>query len=298
MDLNEISVFIKVVQAGSFRLAAKQLGMPNSTVSAKISSLEKRLGSTLIQRTTRKLKITEVGQSYYLKCLEGLEHIKNAEAEVNDHQEAQGLLRITAPVELGASFFPRLSSQFLKEHPKVTLDYLLTDLAVDLLSENVDLAIRAGNLKVSSLIAKKIGTVHFALFASPSYLKVHGSPKEPKDLSEHACLHFTQLNEENWKLSSSKSTVIAKIKQKIRSNDLNMLKALTMSGEGIALLPAFLCLEETQKNKMLRILPEWKSHAQPVHFVYPPQKFISPKLKSFIQYAFDPLKQFLQASTS
>ncbi len=147
MDLNEITVFIKVVQAQSFTKAAQELGMPKSTVSHKISMLERRLGVGLIHRTTRKLSITPSGMEYYKKCLAGLEEIKAAEMEISSLQgDPQGLLRITAPIDIGSKVLPWIVSKFMQEHPKVRVEILLTDRRVDLVSENVDLAIRAAEL--------------------------------------------------------------------------------------------------------------------------------------------------------
>src|SRR5689334_23137629 len=140
MDLNEINIFIKVVQTGSFTKAAKMLSMPNSTVSSKISSLEKRLGTTLITRTTRRLNVTPAGQAYYKKCLQGFEEIRSAEDEIAASQdEPQGLLRITAPVELGTSVLPQVVQSYINKFPKVRVEVLLTDRRVELVAENVDL---------------------------------------------------------------------------------------------------------------------------------------------------------------
>src|SRR6185437_12712958 len=159
MDLNEISVFIQVVKTGSFTHAARKLGMPNSTVSSKVSSLEKRLGTTLIQRTTRKLSITAAGQAYFKRCLQGLEEIETAETEVMAIQsEPQGTLRVTAPIELGHGALCSILSKYSAKYPKVRTELLLTDREVDLISESFDLAIRAGDLEDSSLKAKKIGS--------------------------------------------------------------------------------------------------------------------------------------------
>ena len=192
MDLNEVAVFIKVVQLGSFSGAAKQLAMPNSTVSSKVSSLEKRLGVTLIQRTTRKLNITPAGQAYFNRCIQGLEEIHAAEMEIAAVQgEPQGLLRITAPIDLGSRVLPQLVSDFTNTYPKVRVELILSDRKVDLLSESVDLAIRAGDLRDSTLIAKKVGSVYFAPFASARYLKAKGIPTHPRDLRLHHCLQFT-----------------------------------------------------------------------------------------------------------
>ncbi|PIS11311.1 MAG: LysR family transcriptional regulator [Bdellovibrio sp. CG10_big_fil_rev_8_21_14_0_10_47_8] len=294
MDLNEVAVFIKVVQAGSFSQAARQLNMPNSTVSSKVSSLEKRLGVTLIQRTTRKLSVTEAGQAYFKTCVHGLQEIQMAEAEIATSQgDPQGLLRLTAPVELGNSVLPALISEFIQKYSKVSIEVLFLDRTVDLVAENVDLAIRAGELRDSTLKAKKLGSVYFAPFASPQYLKLHGTPKHPRELRDHQCLQFTTLGSESWKLTNSRGSIKVPVKSKVMANDLNMVRNLTTAGSGIALLPTFFCYAEVQSGKLVRILPEWQSHLAPVHFVYPAQKFVLPKLSTFIEFATPALKKNL-----
>ncbi len=285
-------VFVKVVQSGSFNQAAKLLGMPNSTVSAKVSSLEKRLGVVLLHRTTRKLHVTQAGQAFFEKCQSGIEELKSAEEEVTlSQREPQGTLRVTAPAILGSSLLPDVISQFLAKHPKMKVEFILADRVVDLISEGIDLAIRAGELHDSSLIAKKIGVSYFAPFATAAYLKKHGSPTHPKDLREHQCLQFTPLGKENWELvNKNKGKVRVALPGKIIIDDLNMIKDLTLADQGIALLPTFLCGSEVKKNKLVRVLPDWKSDVRPVSFVYPPHKFAIPKLQAFMDIASIQLK--------
>ncbi len=294
MDLNEVLVFIKVVQAGSFTQAAKQLSMPNSTVSSKVSSLEKRLGTTLITRTTRRLSVTPAGQAYFKKCLLGLEEIKSGENEIAASQgEPQGLLRLTAPVELGSSVLPQLILAYTAKYPKVSVEVILTDRRVELLAENIDLAIRASELRDSTLIGKKLGVSGFFVFSSPKYLKLRGEPKHPRELKDHSCLHFTPLGSESWNLAGPKGALNVSVPGKMIVNDLTMLKALTISGMGISLLPSFYCKSELQTGKLVRILPEWQTTPTPIHFVYPAQKFVSSKLISFINLATEPIKTLL-----
>lgn len=286
MDLNEIAIFIKVVQLGSFIQASKALGIPNSTVSSKISSLEKRLGVTLIQRTTRKLSITDVGQAYYKRCLTGLEEIKTAESEISSIQgEPSGLLRITAPADLGRSILPEIISKFTDKYPKVSVETLLTDRRVDLLSEGVDLAIRAGVLKDSTLIAKKLGSSYFVPVASPKYVKQHGQPSHPREIKDHLVIHFPPMGTNEWRLFSPKGGFSATIRPRVIINDLYANYDLAMRGDGIALVPAYMCHKEILSKKLIRVLPEWRTSVNPVHFVYPGQKFVSPKLSSFITFA-------------
>jgi DNA-binding transcriptional LysR family regulator len=292
MDLNEVAIFIKVVQTGSFSETAKQMKMPKSTVSFKVSNLERTLGTTLIQRTTRKLNITAEGEAFYKRALGGIEEIYSAEAELSSLKgEPQGLLRITAPLDLGNSVLPQIIADYAKKYPKVTVDVLMTDRYVDMLGEKVDLAIRAGNLKDSTLLAKKLGVVYFAPFASPKYIKQHGKVDHPRDLTKHQMLHFPPAGQNEWRLSGPKGTLDIPVNSKLILNNLLMIKSMALMGEGIAFLPTYYGYQEVKAGKLVRLLPEWRSPLTNVHFVYPSQKFVKPKLKAFIEMASEPLKE-------
>lgn len=294
MDLNEVAIFTKVVQTGSFSEAAKQLGMPKSTVSMKISSLERTLGTTLIHRTTRKLNITPEGEAFYKRALSGIEEIYSAEAELSSLKgEPQGLLRITAPLDLGNSVLPQIVADYSKKYPKVIVDVILTDRYVDMLSEKMDLAIRAGNLKDSTLLAKKLGSVYFAPFASPKYLKQNGNVDHPRELTKHSMLNFHPLGTQ-WRLAGLRGTLDIPVNGKLVLNSLIMIKNMALIGEGIAFLPTYYCYQEVKAGKLVRLLPEWRSPLNHVHFVYPSQKFVKPKLKAFIEMATGPLKENFQ----
>jgi DNA-binding transcriptional LysR family regulator len=294
MDLNEIAVFIKVVQIGSFSGAARALSMPNSTVSSKISSLETRLGTTLLKRTTRKLSVTAEGDELFKRALIGLEQITAAEAELVSHRsEAHGLLRLTAPVELGSTLLPTLIAEFIARFPLVNIEVILTDRRVDLLGENIDLAIRAGVLKDSSLIAKGLGSVYFAPFASPKYLKAKGNPQHPKDLRNHEIIHFAPLARD-FKLGNGRSLFTIQNPIRLNINDLNMVKQLAVAGSGIAMFPTFYCGPELKSGKLVRILPDWHSDLNPVHFVYPAQKHVTKALSEFVSFATEPIRKSLQ----
>lgn len=291
MDLNEIMVFIRVVQSESFTKAAADLGMPKSTVSHKVSMLEKRLGVTLIQRTTRKLNITPAGKAYYTKCLSGLDEIKSAEMELASiHGEPQGLLRITAPIDIGSNVLPHIVSKFMACFSKVQVEVILTDQRIDLLSENVDLAIRAGELQDSSMIGKKIGTTYFVPVASPRYIKTHGPLAHPREFSKHNCLQFTPLGIDHWKLVGPKGSLNVALTGRTVINHLEMIKTMCLMGDGIAYLPTSLIFSDVKEGKLIRLLPEWRSPYTPVHFMYPAQRYVPPKLSSFIEFAFPLLK--------
>lgn len=294
MDLNEISVFIKVVQLGSFSGAARSLEMPLSTVSHKVASLEKRLGLNLIQRTTRKLHITPVGLAYFKKCVEALSLLQGAEVEVTMVRgEPSGLLRITTFYELASSVLPELISAYTKKFPKVRIEVLVTDRVVDLISENVDLAIRAGDLKDSSLKVKKIGINSFGLFASPKYIKARGTPQHPRQLIDFDCLQFTPLGTKEWRLQGPNGEFSAPLQGRIVMNNLSALKKMAENGDGIGLLPIYFTAEEVRTKKLVRVLENWGAIPTPISFVYVGQKFTDPKISAFIDMAMEPLRKSL-----
>ena len=294
MDLNEIAVFVKVVQLGSFSGAGRVLGMPNSTVSTKVSTLEKRLGLTLIQRTTRKLSVTPAGRAYFERCVRALGELEAAEGEaVAGQAEPNGVLRLTAPVELGNTVLPDLLVGFLKAHPRVNVEVTLSDRRVDLLAEGIDLALRAGQLKDSSLIAKRIGQVSFGLFASPRYLKEHGAPKKPVDLRKLKTIHFNPVGSGLWTLHGPGGVVEIEVAARLRLNDLNLVKTMALRDGGVALLPSFFCGPEMRSGKLIRVLPDWATQTNPVQFVYPAQKFVPTRLSAFISFSTEKLRLIL-----
>src|SRR5258707_551765 len=189
MDLNEITVFTQVVQAGSFTAAARLLGMPKSTVSRKVSDLEERLNARLLQRTTRKLSLTDAGRTYFDYSVRIVNEIEAAERAVGSLQDRpRGLLRIT--VGLNSQWLAGIVTDFIKRNPEVQLEVLSTGRAVDLIEERFDLAIRAGVLPDSSLVARKLGNASWVLAATPGYLKKRRRPRVPADLKHHDCLVF------------------------------------------------------------------------------------------------------------
>src|SRR5438094_1531247 len=189
MDLNEIAVFTQVVQAGSFTAAAKAPGMPKSTVSRKVSDLEERLNARLLQRTTRKLSLTDAGRTYFDYGVRIVNEIEAAETAVGSLQDKpRGLLRVTTGTN--SSFLSDIVADFMKRNPEVQLEVLSTGRNVDLVEERFDVAIRAGTLADSSLVARRLGNVTWFLVATPAYLKKKRRPRAPDDLEDHDCLLF------------------------------------------------------------------------------------------------------------
>jgi DNA-binding transcriptional LysR family regulator len=286
MDLDGIAIFVKVLQAGSFSRAAKLLGMPNSTVSAKVSALEKRLGVTLLQRSTRKLRATQAGEAYYQRSLRALEELQAAENELETGRaEPQGLLRLTAPVEIGHSLLPALVHAFLKKHPRMEVELVVTNRVLDLIEDGIDLAIRAGALKDSSLIAKRFDLGYFGLWASPEYLTEHTAPRHPKELTQHNCLRFSRFKNEGFRLTNGRENLNVPITGTSIADDFETLRSLAIFGEGMAFLPSFLCAEEAKQNELVRVLPHWRGDRVTVSLVYPAQRFVPAKVHAFIAVA-------------
>src|SRR5688500_17315715 len=189
MDLDGIVVFVKVVQAGSFSGAARLLGVPNTTVSSKVARLEKRLGVTLIQRTTRKLHVTPAGRSYFERCLRGLDEIETAEAEMTlSASEPRGLLRITAAGDVAHGLLPVFASTCLKRFPGTRVEVEVANRVIDLVGEGIHIGIRAAAPRESTLVARRFMSFSGGLWASAAYLKRAGAPKSPAELEQHECI--------------------------------------------------------------------------------------------------------------
>ena len=282
MDLDGIAVFVKVVQAGSFSAAARLLGIPNTTVSAKVARLEKRLGVTLIQRTTRKLNITPAGRAYFERCLRGLEEIETAEAEVSlSAAEPRGLLRVTAPGDVAMGMLPPIVSRFLKRYPRTRVEIVVANRVIDLVAEGVHLAIRAAGLPDSTLAARRFMPFCGALWASRAYLERRGAPKIPLELEQHDCLVFPRFSARPLRLTDGRSRVDIGLKGRLAVDDPQTLRNFVLQGDGIATLPDFLARD----TKLVRVLPKWTWTSGALSFVYPGQRFVPANVRAFIDTA-------------
>jgi DNA-binding transcriptional LysR family regulator len=284
VDLDEMLVFARVVKTGSFTTAAAELGMPKSTVSRKVSDLEERLKARLLNRTTRKLSLTDVGRTYYDYCARIAGEIEDAERAVSSLQETpRGLLRVTAPVN--AAFLAPIVSEYLQRYPDVRLQLYCTGRRVDLIEEGFDVGIRAGTLADSTLIARSLGSVTWFLVATPGYLEKRGRPRSPDDLKEHDCLLFgAEPSGAGLSLDGGARSAQVALSARLLVGDMDVLRAAATAGLGIALLPAFQCVEELRAHRLERVLRDWNPPSTPVHVVYPSTRHISPKVKSFIEH--------------
>ena len=290
MNLDGIAVFVKVIQLGSFTAASKYLKMPTTTVSHKVAQLEASLGVTLIQRTTRKLQLTEAGSAFFQRCVVAIDEIEAGENELHAGKaELSGTIKISTVAELGHTILPGLIRGYLKEHPKMNVQLILTPRVVDLVGEGVDLAIRYGSLKDSSLMARKIADVEFCLWASASYIKKYGMPKTARDLKKHCIIQFTAWSP-TLKLSHDKETIEVATSSRIVVDDLSTVKEFAIGGDGIGILPSFM----TKDGKLTRVSPNVSWGTVPVSFVYPPQRYTSVKVQSFINWVLTHNKDFFE----
>src|SRR3981081_2252832 len=282
--LNDIAVFVKVAQLGSFSRAAHALGMPVSTVSRKVSTLESELGVTLLQRTTRKLALTSQGQDYFHQCSEPLNLLFDAERVLTQSQsKPEGSLKISVPVVLGQDPFLGFISDFLKVYPSITIDLFITNEFLDLIAENVDVAIRFGELGDSTLIAKKIGSQVRYVVASPEYLKDRKLPTKPKDPRLHQGVVFKGTKKEaEWELLKGPTRVEIRVAGPISSRDFQSVSTFVYRGHGIGLLPSTYCNDKIEKSELVRLLQDWASRRLEVHAVYPTRNFLPSRLHVFL----------------
>jgi DNA-binding transcriptional LysR family regulator len=283
MDVNEMLVFARVALTGSFTTAAADLGMPKSTVSRKVTELEARLKARLLNRTTRKVSLTDVGRTYYDYCTRIAAEIEDAERAVNNLQEIpRGVLRVTTGPNV--AFLAPILNDYMKRYPEVRVEVFCTGRTVDLIEERFDVAIRAGALADSTLIARSLGKVRWFLVGAPVYLKKRGRPSSLDDLKRHDCVMFGTTAGGALRLQRGDKTAHVEPPARLMVNDFDLVHAAALAGLGLALLPAYLCLDDIRGKRLVRVLSDWEAPSIPVQVVYPSARYISPKVKTFVDH--------------
>jgi DNA-binding transcriptional LysR family regulator len=284
-DLDNILIFVKVAQFESISRAARSLGMPISTVSRRLSVLESELGVSLLRRTTRQVTLTAQGREYFSLCQEPLTLLQEAERVLTQAQKKpEGLLRISVPVILGQEPFLDFISGFLKEHARIRIDLFITNLFLDLVAENIDVAIRFGELQDSSVVATRIGKSIRYVVAAPEYLKGRKLPAEPADLKLHDCVMLNAKNNEtDWDLVNGRRNVRIHVSGPISSRDFNSVSSFVYRGHGVGLLPSTYCDQALANGGLIRLLPKWVSPQIPVFAVYSSRKFLPLRLSVFLE---------------
>ncbi len=283
--LSGMQAFVKVVDEGSFTKAAASLSMPKSTLSRHVAALEDRLGVRLLHRTTRSLRPTDVGMAYYERCTQIVNDVEEAEAAVTQLQTSpRGTLRLSVGVTFGYMFVPSLISSFLRQHDSVDVEVQLSDRMVDLVDEGFDLALRAGVLGDSSLIARKLGSATRACVASPEYLRLRGTPKRPSDLRSHDCLRYGyERSGSSWGFASARVPVSGPL----TANNADILREAAIDGLGLAFMPRFMVAQAIQDGTLVEVLAEHIAQEGGVYAVYPHSRHLSAKVRAFVDHAIE-----------
>ena len=286
MDLNDIVVFTKVAETKSFTGAAEQLGLPKSTVSRKLAQLEERLGVRLVQRTTRKLALTEIGEAYYERASRIVSDIQAAEQVVTDMQASpRGRLRVTAPIDLSTRYLGAIIADFIAEHGDITVELDATDRVVDLIEEGFDVAVRFGQLPESTLIARKLSVLSAVLCASPAYIAKRGTPKTVDELEDHDKVLFAPTSRTTgWTLVNGDQSYELGRPARFISNNLGAVRDVVLAGGGLSVMSEFMVACDIRDGKLVHVLPEWTSRSFDIQAVYPARQNLPPRLTLFLDH--------------
>lgn len=273
MDLNRIAVFARVVEAGSFTAAAAALGVRTSSVSRSLAGLEGELGIRLLQRTTRRLSTTDAGRALYERTRGALAAFEEAREALSAFgAEPRGGVRVTAPVDF-ADDLAAVTRTFLAAHPHVRVEVALTGRRVDLVAEGFDLAVRAGPLADSALLARKLGEVELGLVASPAYLDEAGRPRRLADLARHACILYRAGGAARWRLAGPRGEEEVAVQGRVEADELAFVRPMLLAGAGIAFVPLHLFAPLLESGELERVLPRYARRSSPVHLVWPSRRF-------------------------
>ncbi len=297
MELDLVRIFVKVVQNGSFTKAADLLKVPKSTVSKSLSRLEQETGTKLLLRTTRSLTLTAAGRVFYESSLGPIQQLEDAQKSLYGQDSIlSGLVRMTAPEDLGNFLIAPAIAQMAIQNPKLSFELHCTDEVVDLVKDGFDLAVRLGRIAESSFKVKKVGEIHLVPVASPLYLKNREKVKKPAELSNLDCLSFSdQAYISRWTLRSSGKTVQVPIRSKISSNQMSSLLKSAIVGGGVAFVPIYLCADEISSGVLVRLLPDWMSPGIPVSIISPLASHSSARLKITSENLFKALSLALRS---
>ncbi len=284
--VDAMQVLLKVVATGSLSAAAKQLNVPLATVSRRIATLEAHLKTRLLNRSSRRLSLTEAGGLYFEACKRILEQVEEAErAVMGVYKDPKGRLTVTAPIVFGRVHMVPIIAGFLSQYPDIDLKLLLVDHLLDLLESDIAVALRIGELEDSNLIAARIGTARRVTCASPAYLDKHGRPQKPEDLSEHLCVTFDNLaSPESWRFSSTKGDKLVPIRSRLTVTTAEAAVEAAVAGVGLTRLLSYQVTEATRAGQLVVVLQDYEPRPWPISLVYVGQQLLPTKLRAFLDY--------------
>ena len=285
--------FVATVGANGFAAAARAMGLPRSKVSKQIQALEEAIGVQLLQRTTRRQRLTEFGSVYYQRCLEVLGLVADSERLAEQTlDQPRGMLRLTAPLTFGVERLAPALSEFSLLYPQVKLDVVLTNSRPDLLESGLDVAFRLGNFEQSNLIARPLIDYTLTVCASPHYVARRGMPKTPEDLQQHDCLSFAypagddwQSVEKRWRLSGPDGEIMVDVSGPMLINSSAGLHQAARTGMGIVMLPDALVEQDLREGRLVKVIADFQPPSRPMHLLYAPDRYRLPKLRRFVEFA-------------
>ena len=293
--LQEMAIFVKVVETGSFSETARQLGNTPSAISRAISRLERALGTRLLQRTTRKLRLSESGKQVYAYCLE---MVNAAQAVIDNsgkfNSEPHGTVRISVPKAVGHYLLHPHIPEFLERYPKVDVQMLLEDKLIDFIDDEIDLAIRITNEPSLGLKGRKLIEIDHVIVATAEYLEKHGMPQQPQDLKEHQCIYLgEQASDSKWKFQKENKITSVSVKGRYSANHTGIRLDAALKHMGIASLPYFVARHALETQALIQVLPDWyfkTYYSGDAWLLYPPTRYLAPKIEVFIHFLAEKLK--------
>jgi LysR family transcriptional regulator, regulator for bpeEF and oprC len=288
MELNQLNAFVKVVETGSFTRAAAQMGTQKAYLSRVVSQLEQQLGVRLLERSTRALSVTEVGRDLYERAVAILSAVEDTERMAQAvHGEPRGTLKLSCGSEFGMIAVSAWIGSYLARYPKMTVEADFSNRLIDLVHEGFDLAIRVGPLPDSRLAARPLGELQYGLFAAPTYLSRAGTPHHPAELEGHPLIVFSGgRQQQGWELSCEQKQVhVPHHHVRLRVNNSFCARDAAIEGLGIVKLPLVLGTSAEIANQLQRLLPDWRLRSAPVHAVFASARYLTPKVRSFIDHA-------------
>lgn len=288
-DLDDMRLFVEVVKLGSITRAARVLGLPKSSASRRIQQMEAHLRVQLLKRTTRRLQPTEIGQAFFERCLHILEEVALTEQMIGEETHtARGKLRIAIPSTIGVPYFSRWITDFLEQHPAVSVEIETGagERLVDLVAGNFDVWVKIGPVPDSGFTLRQLGALTRSVYASRRYLARHPEPQEPDDLLAHNCLSVSDqpYHREPWHLSFGRINRQVDVQGNTWVNNLGMLRLLTLSGLGIAILPDVYAHQDLLAGELVRLLPDWSAHALPFNLVMPARELLPARTRLFVDF--------------
>nr|WP_314873791.1 LysR family transcriptional regulator [uncultured Pseudomonas sp.] len=282
----DMRIFTQVMQAGSFTAAADLLGMSKQSVSRRLMQLEERLGVRLLNRSTRRLDATPLGQQYYESAVRLLGEMQQAEQDISGQTQAlRGTLRLSAPLSFAISHLGSLLTEFLQLHAQLIVEIDLSDRAVDLIGEGYDLALRIGTLDDSSLVARRIASIERVYCASPAYLAARGTPLAPEDLREHDCLPYGHSRQVQWQFKGQgKALQAIAVSGRMRANNGELLRDAAIAGMGVTYLPAFIVEQALADGRLVKLLEAWTPPPLQLSAVYPQHRQIARPVQAFVEF--------------